>query len=73
MQQLDVALTNHPFLSGTGRPDLADLSVFGVLRAIDGLPVHRTIVHDRAGPVSGWYSRMKEQVVGKQQQDNSKK
>lgn len=45
----------HPFLGGE-EPNLGDLSVFGCLRAIEGLPAHDEILS--AAPVRNWYLRL---------------
>jgi len=51
------------FLSGTTEPNLGDLSVFGTLRSIEGLPAHGEVVYGRKGSaIKGWYQRMKAQV-----------
>lgn len=43
-----------PFAGGSA-PDIGDISVFGVLRAIDGLPTHTDVLAGRLAP---WYARM---------------
>uniref|UniRef100_A0A7S1CY25 GST N-terminal domain-containing protein n=1 Tax=Cyclophora tenuis TaxID=216820 RepID=A0A7S1CY25_CYCTE len=48
------------FASGANVPNLADLTVYGTLRSVEGLEAHDTFV--RNGPVSDWYQRMKEQT-----------
>jgi hypothetical protein len=61
MLENDLAKTGG-FLSGIKEPDLGDLSTFGTLRAIEGLPVHQEIVFEREGPLPAWYSRMQGKV-----------
>jgi hypothetical protein len=62
--QLEEALKQHRYLSQhpSGLPNLADIVVFGTLRAIDGLPVHTQLVLDRGGPIRDWYLDLKEQT-----------
>uniref|UniRef100_A0A7S0HU74 GST N-terminal domain-containing protein n=1 Tax=Hanusia phi TaxID=3032 RepID=A0A7S0HU74_9CRYP len=52
------ALDRKPFLGGSS-PNLADLCVFGVLRAVDGSAT-QTVIEE--SPVSDWYGRMRESV-----------
>lgn len=48
-----------PFLGGN-RPDIADISVFGAMRSIEGLDTMQdALKHSRVGP---WYERMKSAV-----------
>jgi hypothetical protein len=51
------------FLSGTNQLNLGDLTVFGTLRGLEGLPVHTDVVENRGGPIPDWYQRMQTQVV----------
>lgn len=51
-----------PFASGKDEPNLGDLSVFGTLRAVEGLPAHTEAVEQRGGALQEWYDRMKKQV-----------
>lgn len=54
------AMGSSDFLGGSA-PNLADLAVFGVLRAVEGTPTFEdTIKHSR---VSSWYQRMAAQCV----------
>lgn len=52
------------FLSGSSQPHLGDLAVYGVLRAIEGMPVHRELMESRepSSPLPAWYERMKTQI-----------
>ncbi len=53
------ALGGRPFLGGD-RPNLADLAVFGVLRAVDSTPTFQdAVAHTHVG---GWYVRMSRAV-----------
>ncbi|EKX30989.1 hypothetical protein GUITHDRAFT_122806, partial [Guillardia theta CCMP2712] len=52
------ALDNKLFLGGSS-PNLADLCVFGVLRAVDGSATQKVI---EDSPVADWYKRMRELV-----------
>jgi hypothetical protein len=48
------------FLSGTDKPNLGDVSVFGVLRSIEGLPAHHDVMEGRVQTdLVDWYQRMK--------------
>jgi hypothetical protein len=60
------------FLSGLNEPNIDDLTVFGVLRSIEGLPAHTRVLYERTSnnnnnnpnnnatksPLLGWYQRM---------------
>ena len=48
------------FNSGLSVPDLTDLTVFGTLRSVEGLPAHEEFVAN--GPIDAWYERMKKEV-----------
>jgi hypothetical protein len=55
------------FLSGTSEPDIGDISVYGVLRSIQGLPTHDEFVVKRNQTHAGselpvWYNRMTEKL-----------
>ena len=52
------------YLSGTEDPNLGDISVYGVLRSIEGLPAHKEVMEGReeSSPLPGWYQRMKSQM-----------
>lgn len=55
------AMAGTPFFGGAS-PSVADLSAFGVLRAVAGLPTHSHALRaSRAGP---WYERVKAAVGG---------
>ena len=57
--ELADALGGKPFLGG-GAPNLADLSAFGVLRAVETMPAFDDLMaHSRIKP---WYARMREAV-----------
>jgi hypothetical protein len=42
-------------------PHLGDLSVYGVLRGLDGLPIHTEIMNE-FGRIAQWYQQMKRVV-----------
>lgn len=51
------------FLSGESKPSLiADISAYGVLRSIAGMPAHTEMVLERNGPLRDWYRRMDDLV-----------
>ena len=50
------------FSSGLDKPDLGDLSVFGVLRSVDGLDAHDFAIGSRPGPLKDWYANMSEET-----------
>jgi len=50
-------LTNN-----TGVPNLGDVSVYGVLRAVQGLPVHDEIIAQGGDVIQEWYDRMKQET-----------
>jgi hypothetical protein len=45
----------------TEKPHLGDLSVFGVLRGLDGLPIHTEIMNEFA-MIAQWYQQLKRVV-----------
>jgi hypothetical protein len=47
--------------SDTKKPHLGDLSVYGVLRGLDGLPIHTEIMSEFA-MIAQWYQQMKRVV-----------
>ena len=51
-----------PFVSGKDEPNMGDLSVFGTLRSVEGLPAHSEAIEQRGGVLPEWYGRMKKQV-----------
>jgi microsomal prostaglandin-E synthase 2 len=54
------AVGDHAFLGQSVAPTMADLEVFGVLRAVEGYPVFLDLMeHSRLG---GWYNRMVDAV-----------
>jgi microsomal prostaglandin-E synthase 2 len=55
------ALGGRDFLGGAA-PNLADLSVFGTLRAIDGLDASRDLLAARPGEFAAWVARMRTRV-----------
>jgi hypothetical protein len=57
-----LAAGGNKFLSGINEPNLGDISVYGTLRAIKGLPVHEEVIQDRGGAISDWYERVNEKV-----------
>lgn len=54
-----VAAGGHPFLGG-GAPNLADVSVYGVLRAIEGISTWRDAM--AGSRIAPWYGRMRAAV-----------
>lgn len=52
------------YVSGTSRPDLGDIAVFGVLASVAGLDAHADAISLRGGPVQDWYDRMEQEVYG---------
>jgi microsomal prostaglandin-E synthase 2 len=59
------ALGGRDFLGGA-RPNLADLAVFGTLRAVDGLDTSRELLAARADAFAPWAARMRLAVGGSQ-------
>lgn len=60
--KLEGALQSQPYLSpSTDAPGLGDLSVFGTLRALDGLPI-QSVVNEGKPALLSWYDRMTEQT-----------
>ena len=55
------ALDGRDFLGGE-RPNLADLAVFGTLRAVDGLDTSRDLLAARAEGFAPWVARMRDAV-----------
>jgi microsomal prostaglandin-E synthase 2 len=53
------ALEGRPFLGGAS-PDLADLAVFGVVRAVTGTDTFNDLMQNSR--IGGWYARMFEAV-----------
>jgi hypothetical protein len=55
-----------PFLNSasTTEPDLGDLFVFGVLKGLEGLPVHDKVMGE-FGSISNWYQSM-DSIVNEQ-------
>ena len=53
------ALGGRPFLGGSS-PDLADLAVFGVVRAVTGTDTFNDLMQNSR--IGGWYARMFEAV-----------
>lgn len=56
-------LRNHDFVSGTSNPNLGDITLFGTLRSIEGLPAHNDVIETRDGPLRAWYERMSAEVA----------
>lgn len=50
-------LTTGPFRGGRPTPDLGDLTVFGVLAAVNGLPAHTEIL-DAMPTIQSWHDNM---------------
>lgn len=48
------------FASGLDAPGLADVTVYGSLRSVEGLKTHDDFVLN--GPIKEWYQRMKTQT-----------
>ena len=63
LQEIEKALGSKEFLSGRSEPGLGDLSVYGVLRSIEGLPAHDHVLKDVDRPLKDWYQRTKRKVV----------
>lgn len=63
LQEIEKALESKNFLSGRSEPSLGDLSVYGALRSIEGLPAHNRILVDVDRPLRDWYQRMKSKVM----------
>lgn len=53
------------FVSGMEVPNLGDVSLFGTIRAIQGLPAHDEIIEKRGGILEQWYERMRVAVERK--------
>lgn len=63
LQEIEKALESKEFLSGMSEPSLGDLSVYGALRSIEGLPAHNRILVDVDRPLRDWYQRMTYKLV----------
>ena len=72
--ELEKALSNNPsnkddtirlLSSSTDKPHLGDLSVYGVLRGLEGLEIHEEIVQDAEFvAIAQWYATMKRLAEG---------
>lgn len=51
------------YASGLSRPNIGDLSVFGVLHSISGLRTHEEIILGRDGVLGEWYGRMQNEAI----------
>jgi hypothetical protein len=58
------AIRVYTFLSGTNVPNLGDLSVYGVLRAIQHLPIYQETIVSRGGPIMEWTQSMSHEIYG---------
>jgi hypothetical protein len=58
------AKRDYTFLSGTNIPNLGDLSVYGVLRAIQHLPIYQKMIVNRGGPIMEWTQRTSHEIYG---------
>ena len=58
-QEWKGALAGRAFHGGNAGPDLADVSVFGVLRAIKGMDAHTDLMRE-VPEVSAWFDRMEQ-------------
>ena len=56
----ELAASDGPFRSGTDVPDMADVSVYGVLRAAAGLPLYAEIAQRGGAGVQAWLEAMDE-------------
>ncbi len=56
-------LQDYDFVSGDDKPNLGDITLFGTLRSIEGLPAHKEVIETRDGPLRAWYERMSAEVV----------
>ncbi|GAX24243.1 microsomal prostaglandin-E synthase 2 [Fistulifera solaris] len=61
-------LRDHDFVSGNDKPNLGDITLFGTLRSIEGLPAHKKAIESRDGPLRAWYERMSAEVVSSKKQ-----
>lgn len=52
---VDAIGSDRPFLGGS-KPNLADLSMFGVIRAVTGTDTFMDLMHNTE--ISSWYERM---------------
>lgn len=50
------------FGSGLGQPDLGDITVYGTLRSVEGLPAHDLAV-ESSPVVRDWYQRMRQEMA----------
>ena len=55
----DSCVGDKPFKGGE-KPDLSDLSMFGVIRSVTGTDTFMDLMH--LTPISGWYERMMAEV-----------
>ena len=62
LQEIEKSLGSKDFLSGRSEPGLGDLSVYGALRAVEGLPAHDRILMNVDRPLREWYERTKGRV-----------
>lgn len=56
-------LKNNDFVSGIAKPNMGDITLFGTLRSIEGLPAHNDVIATRDGPLRAWYERMSAEVT----------
>lgn len=47
------------FVSGESLPNLGDVTLFGTLRSLEGLPVHDRVLAHGDGSLQAWYGQMK--------------
>jgi hypothetical protein len=47
------------FVSGRALPNLGDVTLFGTIRAVEGLSVHDRVLEHGDGSLRAWYGRMK--------------
>ena len=52
---------NKAYASGLGTPNLGDITVYGVLRSVEGLPAHEFALNS-SEVVNDWYARMEKDV-----------
>jgi hypothetical protein len=60
--ELTPSSSSSVYLSGGSHPDLGDITVFGVLRSIERLPIFESLIRQRGGPLVEWYDRMTKEM-----------
>jgi hypothetical protein len=65
--------SSYVYLSGTTVPNMGDFNVYGVLRAVQNLPIYTDMILSKRGtdegshgpPIQQWMSHMSQQIISK--------